>query len=100
MGFEVGQKVVCIQGTQSLKYGKIYKVLQSSNCSCSQNINVGITGRTAPTTCALCGGIIDMGSEVNWYHVRLFAPLDEWEEAEEAKEHLLEELNEEQEARL
>lgn len=93
--FKVGQRVICIEGYTlndglELKTGKIYTVLELSNCDCCQCINVGLKtkGYTQCGTCGVAfGGIFHRASR--------FKPLEHETFADEVLESITKQIEEE-----
>ena len=95
--FDKGQKVVCIKGTTSacgikLIEQKIYVVKNIWKCNCSNVLDVGIKISTN-VTCFKCNKLLSTDGTW-WLYASRFVPLDEWENATENVNRLLEEIQE------
>ena len=90
--FHIGQKVVCIQRAKNSKLvlNEIYTIRDFWHC-CTLNIDVGISDDLG-LYCVDCSQIKDTG--VYFFRSDRFAPLDEWQEADEAIKELMKEINE------
>ncbi len=98
MAFEIGQKVVCIDDSgqiiKLISYGNTYQVCNTKRC-CTQSIGVGFTSQTlGGIGCQYCGRNLSPFGGERWYCSSRFAPIDDWQAAEEAKNELIEEYEE------
>lgn len=96
--FEIGQQVVCIKThpNKVVKEGETYTIKSMSiHCKCGLSVDIGAKDPCGPDHIICCCQDCDMTyalTDIWWISHKRFVPLDQWEQAEEAKESLLEEL--------
>ena len=87
--FEIGQRVVCIQQSKAklLVVGKEYIVKDIHECSIGGFIDIG--SPTVITVCSCGHG----STRDNYFFFKYFAPIEDMEEATEAVNKLIKEVN-------
>lgn len=95
MNWHIGQKVVCVNGHDSIEglrlvKGQIYTIEGVSACKCSTMIYVGQKTEHS-VLCRKCG--IDMNDDKWWHYAERFAPIEEYEAHEKAVKQLLHEMS-------
>lgn len=95
MGFQIGQKVAVIddQEVVNLKSGEIRVIKKHKKC-CTDLYDIGAIwpSQYGQMICPMCDELVSLRGGITWVPYYMIAPLDDWLQAEEAKESLLKDI--------